>query len=142
MGYALCAGVAAVAASPQPAGAVVLAGDGGFQMSLQELATFQQIKRQGDKLICFVFDNQVLGRVAFGFDNAAGCEFEGPDYVALAKAYGGDGARLSSTEDATDVVTKALAAEGLFIVHVWVDPQVKADMAAFKDNSLQVVNSG
>jgi thiamine pyrophosphate-dependent acetolactate synthase large subunit-like protein len=142
MGYALCAGVAAVAASPQPAGAVVLAGDGGFQMSLQELATFQQIKRQGDKLICFVFDNQVLGRVAFGFDNASGCEFEGPDYVTLAKAYGGDGARLSSTEDATDVVTKALAAEGLFIVHVWVDPQVKADMAAFKDNSLQVMNSG
>ena len=142
MGYGLCAGVAAVLASPQPAGAVVLAGDGGFQMSLQELATFQQLKRPGDKLICFVFDNQVLGRVAFGFDNAAGCEFEGPDYVALAKAYGGDGIRLNSTEDATDAVEKALAAEGLFIVHVWVDPEVKADMAAFKDNSLEVMNSG
>jgi thiamine pyrophosphate-dependent acetolactate synthase large subunit-like protein len=34
MGYALCAGVAAIKASPSPRGAVVLAGDGGFQMSL------------------------------------------------------------------------------------------------------------
>ena len=142
MGYALCAGIAAIAASAQPAGAIVLAGDGGFQMSLQELATFQQIKRPGDKLICFVFDNQVLGRVAFGFDNAAGCEFEGPDYVALAKAYGGDGMLLKETSDAAEVVAKALAADGLFVVHVWVDPEVKADMAAFHDNSLQVMNSG
>lgn len=142
MGYGLCAGIAAILARPSPAGAVVLAGDGGFQMSLQELATFQQCKRPGDKLICFVFDNQILGRVAFGFDNAAGCEFEGPDYVKLAKAYGGEGMRLDDTNKAGEVVGKALAAEGLFIVHVWVDPMVKADMASFKDNSLQVMNSG
>lgn len=142
MGYALCAGVAAIAASPEPAAAVVLAGDGGFQMSLQELATFQQIKRPGDQLICFVLDNQVLGRVAFGFDNAAGCEILGPDYVELAKAYGGNGVRLNATSEAAEVVSQAMAAEGLFIVHVWVDPNVKADMASFKDNSLHVMNSG
>ena len=55
MGYGLCAGIAAVLAKPSPAAAVVLAGDGGFQMTLQELATFQQMKRPGDKLICIVF---------------------------------------------------------------------------------------
>jgi acetolactate synthase I/II/III large subunit len=142
MGYGLCAGVAAVAASPAPAGALVLAGDGGFQMSIQELATFQQIRRPGDKLLCIVFDNEVLGRVAFGFDNAAGCEIVGPDLVAIAKAYGGDGVRLDRTEDASDVIEKAMAAEGLFLIHVIVDPEVKADMAAFKDHSLQVMNSG
>jgi len=75
MGYALNAAVAGILSVPKgPAGAVVLTGDGGFQMSLQELATFQQMKREGDKLLCIVFDNQVLGRVAFGFDKAAGCE--------------------------------------------------------------------
>jgi hypothetical protein len=54
-------------------------------MLLQELATFQQMKRQGDKLLCIVFANQVFGRVAFGFDNrAAGCrEMVGPDYYLL-----------------------------------------------------------
>lgn len=34
MGYALNAGIAAILARPEPAGAVVLAGDGGFQMTL------------------------------------------------------------------------------------------------------------
>jgi thiamine pyrophosphate-dependent acetolactate synthase large subunit-like protein len=34
MGYALNAGIASILASPAPAGAVVLAGDGGFQMTL------------------------------------------------------------------------------------------------------------
>ena len=34
MGYALNAGIAAILARVEPAGAVVLAGDGGFQMTL------------------------------------------------------------------------------------------------------------
>ena len=144
MGYALCAGIAGIFAQPGPAAAVVLAGDGGFQMSLQELATFQQMKRPGDKLICFVFDNAVLGRVAFGFDNAGGCELTGPDYVALAKAYGGDGVRLDKSDDADKIVKQALdsSTEGLFLVHVLVDPKVKADMTTFHDTSLEVMNSG
>jgi thiamine pyrophosphate-dependent acetolactate synthase large subunit-like protein len=142
MGYALNAAIAAVLARPAPAGAVVLAGDGGFQMSLQELATFQQMRRPGDKLLCVVFDNQFLGRVAFGFENAKGCEMIGPDYVALSKAYGGDGIRLDDSTKAEEVVLNAMTAEGLFIVHVCVDPNVKADMATFKDNSLTVMNSG
>ena len=95
MGYALCAGIAAILAKPAPAGAVVLAGDGAFQMTMQELATFQQHKRPGDNLLCVVFDNGLMGRVAFGFDNALGCELTGWDYVAMAKSCGGDGARFS-----------------------------------------------
>jgi thiamine pyrophosphate-dependent acetolactate synthase large subunit-like protein len=100
------------------------------------------MKRPGDKLLCIVFDNQVLGRVAFGFDNAEGCTISGPDYVALAKSYGGDGVRLDKSSDADEVVRKAMAAEGLFMLHVLVDPSVKADMASFHDNSIQVMNSG
>lgn len=142
MGYALNAAIAGIMSQPAPAGAVVLAGDGGFQMSLQELATFQQMKRPGDKLLCIVFDNQVLGRVVFGFENAAGCEMIGPDYVALAKAYGGDGIRLDDCAKAAGVMKQALAAGGLFLVHVIVDPEVKADMATFKDNALKVMTSG
>jgi thiamine pyrophosphate-dependent acetolactate synthase large subunit-like protein len=142
MGYALNAAIAGILCKPEPAGAVVLAGDGGFQMSLQELATFQQMKRPGDKLLCIVFDNQVLGRVVFGFENAKGCEMIGPDYVALAKAYGGDGIRLDDCDKAAGVMKQALAADGLFLIHVIVDPEVKADMATFKDNALKVMASG
>jgi thiamine pyrophosphate-dependent acetolactate synthase large subunit-like protein len=142
MGYALNAGIAAVLANPEPAGAVVLAGDGGFQMSLQELATFQQMKRPGDKLLCIVFDNSLLGRVIFGFNSAEGCEMTGPDYVALVKAYGGDGLRLDDPSQVTNALTQAMAAEGLFLLHVLIDPEVKADMATFKDKALAVMSSG
>jgi thiamine pyrophosphate-dependent acetolactate synthase large subunit-like protein len=143
MGYSLCAGIASIMCRPSPAGSIVLAGDGGFQMSLQELSTFQQYKRNGDRLTVFVFDNKLLGRVAFGFDSALGCEFQSPDYVALAKSYGGNGVRLDDTAKAAEVVKQAFTAEGLFIVHVLVDPKVKADMANFTDNSMKhMMNSG
>lgn len=111
-------------------------------MSLQELITFQQMKRPGDKLLCVVFDNRVLGRVLFGFDHPLGCEVQGPDYVQLVKAYGGDGVRLDDPSQVLPVLTTALATEGLYLIHVIVDPEVKADMASFKDKTLQVTNSG
>lgn len=142
MGYALNAGVAGILARDDPAGAVVLTGDGGFQMTLQELATFQQMKRPGDKLLVIVFDNQLLGRVIFGFENAGGCELLGPDYVALARAYGGDGILLDSDDRAEAVVKEALEKEGLYLIHVAVNPSLKADMASFKDTTLEVINSG
>ena len=66
----------------------------------------------------------------------------GHNYIALSKAYGGDGIRLDDSIEAEAVVLKAMAAEGLFIIHICADPNVKADMAAFKDNSLTVMNSG
>lgn len=92
--------------------------------------------------MCIVLDNDVLGRVAFGFENALGCDIIGPDYVALAKAYGGDGIRLDKSSDAEQVVRMALAAEGLFLIHAIVDPTLKADMATFSDNSINLMNSG
>jgi thiamine pyrophosphate-dependent acetolactate synthase large subunit-like protein len=100
------------------------------------------MKRPGDKLLCIVLDNQVLGRVAFGFDSAEGCDMIGPDYVALAKAYGGNGVRLDKSSDAEEVVRQALCSEGLFTIHVIVNPEVKADMATFRDNSIKLMNSG
>lgn len=142
MGYALNAGIAAILARPAPAGALVLAGDGGFQMTLQELATFQQMKRAGDKLLVIVFDNELLGRVIFGFENAGGCEVKGPDYVTLAEAYGGRGARLDQPGNVGRVLQEALDADGLFVLHVIVDPQCKADMASFRDKTLEVMSSG
>ena len=100
------------------------------------------MKRPGDKLLCIVLDNCKLGRVAFGFKSAEGCDMIGPDYVALTKAYGGDGIRLDKSSDAEAVVRKALTVEGLFMIHVIVDPELKADMATFSDNSIKLMNSG
>ena len=66
MGYGLCAGIAALQTLPAPQRAVVVVGDGGFQMTLQELATFKQHRRPGQRLLVIVFDNALLGRVLCG----------------------------------------------------------------------------
>ena len=66
MGYGLCAGIAALQTLPAPQRAVVVVGDGGFQMTLQELATFKQHCRPGQRLLVIVFDNALLGRVLCG----------------------------------------------------------------------------
>jgi acetolactate synthase-1/2/3 large subunit len=142
MGYALNAAIAGILAKPAPAAAICLAGDGGFQMSLQELATFEQMKRPGDKMLVIVFDNKLLGRVLFGFDQAGGCDILGPDYARLAEAYGGQGARLDDANKVDDILKKALESDGLFMLHVIVDPTCKADMASFKDKAISVMNSG
>mmetsp|Transcript_33344 Transcript_33344/g.57103 ORF Transcript_33344/g.57103 Transcript_33344/m.57103 type:complete len:149 (-) Transcript_33344:179-625(-) len=148
MGYSLCAGVAATLAQPAPARAIVVAGDGGIQMTLCEMATFSQHKREGDSLLVVVFDNSMLGRVAFGFVGSKGCELEGPDLVALAKAYGGAGLRIGGGEEPLQddevavAVAAAMASTGLFLMHVVIDPTLKADMAKFKDGSIALMESG
>jgi hypothetical protein len=40
------------------------------------------------------------------------------------------------------VVRQALKADGLFLIHVIVNPKLKADMATFNDTSIQLMNSG
>jgi thiamine pyrophosphate-dependent acetolactate synthase large subunit-like protein len=141
MGYALCAGIASCLAKPnEPSTSIVLVGDGGFQMTLNELATFQQCKHPGDRLIVLVFDNELLGRVRFGFADARGCELHGPNFAALAVVYGGQGYRVTSPSKARDLVQNASL--GLTILHIPIDPNTKADMAAFKDGAITMMNSG
>ena len=43
-------------------------------------------------MLVIVMDNGTLGRVEFGFKDAKGCEIAGCDWLALAKAYGAEGA--------------------------------------------------
>ena len=81
------------------------------------------------------------GRVIFGFQGAAGCEIDGPDCVALAKAYGGDGVRVEKAGELPAAIDRAVAStSGLFLLHVLIDPLLKADMAAFIDKA--AMNSG
>ena len=53
------------------------------------------------------------GRVIFGFQGAAGCEIDGPDCVALSKAYGGDGVRVEKAGELPAAIDAALAQYGV-----------------------------
>jgi len=147
MGYGLCAGFVASLVNAEKGGrGVVVAGDGGIQMTINELGTVAQhfaCARVKPKLLIIVFDNEALGRVLVGFEGSKGCELgPSPDFVALAKAYGGDGVKLTDPAQLDGVMKTAFASTGLFLIHALTDPTIKADMAVIADTSIKMMNSG
>jgi len=137
MGYALPAAIAASLQRPDQH-VVAIAGDGGVQMTIGELATAMQMRC---RLILVVFVNTILGRVHFGFEGVSGDDIISPDFVALARAYGGDGVRVTSADEADAAVDAAWAykggddGRGVFVVEVHTDPELKAEYAKMKDAS-------
>jgi len=108
MGYSVCAAIAAHCLAPD-AQKVAIAGDGGFQMSLQELATLQDHKV--NKLLVIVMLNGRLGRVqneSWGAEAAEGCGIGCPDLVKLAAAYGAPGTLVDS--DSPEAIAAAVRA--------------------------------
>jgi len=131
MGYGLCAGIAASMQRGPSSKAIVIVGDGGFQMTMNELGTAMQ---HNANLLIVVMDNGVLGRVEFGFKDAKGCTISGCDWVALAKSYGADGAHVRSNDDIESALSRGMDCHGVFVVAAYIDHEVKADMAKMSDS--------
>lgn len=111
MGFGFPAAIGAQFARPD-ALVVAVVGDGGFQMTLSELAT-AAVNKLPVKIL--ILNNKYLGMVrqwqALFFDNRlSGVDLEGnPDFVKLAEAYGMKGFRIKRNADAGRVLEKALA---------------------------------
>ncbi len=117
MGFALPAAMGAKMGMPDvPVWAV--AGDGGIQMNIQELATLQQ---QGVNLKVAIMNNGYLGMVRqwqqfFHAGNYSETPITGPDYVKLADAYGLTGMRITRREDVREAIATAMRTEGTVII--------------------------
>ena len=111
MGYGFPAAIGAQFARPDTEVWAVV-GDGGFQMTLSELATAAIHKLPVKTLI---INNNYLGMVRqwqeLFFDNRlSGVDLEGnPDFVKLAEAYGVKGFRIDKPEDVDSVLEEASA---------------------------------
>lgn len=129
MGYALPAAIGAALARPG-ARVVAFAGDGGFQMSMQELATAVQHRL---KIVVIVCDNGQYGTIAAAaaartddkLTAAHGAAFRipGPDFAALARACGAPAWRVESTQAFASALDAALALDGPGLIHVLTDPR-------------------
>ena len=113
MGYALPAAIGAAVGCPDRP-VWVVAGDGGFQMNLQELATVVQ---EGLPLKIAVVNNGALGMVRqwqdlFYEGRLSESEILGPDLVSLAGAYGIPAWRVSQAADLESVLDDAEATSG------------------------------
>jgi len=108
MGFALPAAIGAKMACPD-AEVWVIAGDGGFQMTMAELATIQQ---EQVKVNIAIVNNGYLGMVRqwqeFFYDRRyAATPLLSPDFVQIARAYGIESSTISARKDVIPTVEAA-----------------------------------
>lgn len=118
MGFGLPAAIGAQLAD-QEATVVAILGDGGFQMTLQELAVIRELNLP---VKVIVLNNHSLGMVRqwqeiFYEERYSYSKFsEQPDFVKLSEAYGIKGIRISTDEEAKEKLEEALTSrEPVFI---------------------------
>jgi acetolactate synthase-1/2/3 large subunit len=117
MGFALPAAMGVKMGRPE-ATVWVVAGDGGFQMNIQELAT---LRDEGVEIKVAIMNNGYLGMVRqwqefFHQRNYSETPISSPDYVKLAEAYGLTGMRVERREDVQAAVQKAMQTPGTVII--------------------------
>ena len=111
MGFGMPAAIGAQFAQPDKT-VVAIVGDGGFQMTLSELAT-AVVNKLPLKII--IINNHYLGMVRqwqnLFYDNRlSGVELKGnPNFVKLAESYGMKGFRIRRSADVRRIITAALA---------------------------------
>ncbi|MEM6275663.1 MAG: thiamine pyrophosphate-binding protein [Pseudomonadota bacterium] len=118
LGYALPAAIGgAVARQGLPT--MAIAGDYGFQYTLQELGTAVEL---GLRLPIFLWDNGKLKEIE---DSMVAAQIppnaviaRNPDFVALAQAYGAAGVAPKSLSEMQDVTRAAFDAKGPTLIHV------------------------
>jgi acetolactate synthase-1/2/3 large subunit len=108
MGFALPAAIGAKFAKPE-SDVWVVVGDGGFQMTMCELATIVQEKI---KINIAIINNGFLGMVRqwqeFFYDKRyVATPLVAPDFAALANAFGIRGERITSRTDVTPTIRSA-----------------------------------
>ncbi|MEV8338694.1 thiamine pyrophosphate-dependent enzyme [Leucobacter sp. NPDC077196] len=131
MGLAVPAAVAASLAFPDRR-AVAVCGDGDFMMNGQELAT---AFAHGGKPLVIVVDNGVYGTIVQHQEKhypgrPSGTRMANPDFAEWMRAFGGHGERVERTEDFTEALDRALAADGPALIHVLIDDTVMPPAAS------------
>lgn len=127
MGYGLGAAIGGCVASGRKRG-VLFTGDGSFGMNLNELATAVS---QKTPVLIVLFDNGVLGMVRQWQDMFYAKRFSATtlarktDYVALAKAFGADGRRVSTMDELRETLEGELPADGPFLIDCKIDMDEK-----------------
>jgi acetolactate synthase-1/2/3 large subunit len=119
MGFGLPASIGAKIGSPDKQ-VIAVIGDGGFQMTIQELGTMAQ-SNVAVKMV--LMNNSFLGMVRqwqqlFFNRRYSSTELKNPDFIMIAKGYGIKGKRLSKRVDIDDAIGEMLEYDGPFLLEV------------------------
>ncbi len=125
MGFELPAAMGAQVGQPEmPVWSI--AGDGGIQMTSQELATVAQ---ENLPVKIALINNGYLGMVRqwqemFFENHLKEVPIPGPEFVKLSEAYGIPAVRVTEQEDVMPALRKAQAHDGPYLIEFVVDPSV------------------
>jgi len=124
MGFGLPAGIGAKIGRPDKQ-VVTFVGDGGFQMTIQELGTILQYKVPV-KIV--VLNNNYLGMVRqwqdmFFDKNYASTELINPDFVMISKAYGIPSKKVWNREDLKSSIEEMLSSEEAYVLEVAIEKE-------------------
>jgi pyruvate dehydrogenase (quinone) len=118
---------------------IVLCGDGGFAMLMQEFLTAVQYELP---IKVFIFNNAGWGLVHLEMEGAGlpvfsqGATFKNPDFAMYALACGAQGFKVTKPGELRDTVSEALHAAGPVVVDVTVDPAEIPSMPHLKMEQL------
>lgn len=134
MGFALPAAIGSKIAAPKR-DVVAVIGDGGYQMTIQELGTIFQ---QNIPLKIVVLNNNFLGMVRqwqqlFFEKRYASTEMTNPDFLAIAKGYYIKAQKVTKRSQLADAVEKMMKTEGSYFLEVCVEKE---------DNVFPMIPSG
>jgi len=121
MGFALPASIGAKMGAPTRE-VIAIIGDGGYQMTIQELGTIFQTKA-AVKIV--VLNNEFLGMVRqwqqLFFDKRyASTEMTNPDFVAIAKGYHINAQRVAKREHLTAAIQEMISSKESYFLEVCV----------------------
>ena len=124
MGFALPAAIGAKMGAPERE-VVAIIGDGGYQMTIQELGTIFQT-RVPVKIV--VLNNDFLGMVRqwqqLFFDKRyASTEMVNPDFVKIAEGYHIQSKRVTKREDLQEAIAEMIASKDPYFLEVCVEKE-------------------
>ncbi|QVY64177.1 biosynthetic-type acetolactate synthase large subunit [Polaribacter sp. Q13] len=124
MGFGLPAAIGAKMAAPER-DVVSISGDGGYQMTIQELGTIFQ---QKIALKVVVLNNDFLGMVRqwqqLFFDKRyASTEMVNPNFVAIAEGYYIKAKKVTKREELADAVAEMMASKEAYFLEVCVEKE-------------------
>lgn len=124
MGFGLPAAIGAKFGRPERP-VCLFCGDGGFQMTEQELGT---ILEYGLKIKIVILNNNYLGNVKqwqklFFNKRYSQTPLVNPDFVTLAKAYGIEAENVEDSTQLEGAITRMMKSENSYLLNVNIDPE-------------------
>ena len=124
MGFGLPAAIGAKFGAPDRT-VCIFAGDGGLQMTEQELGTIQAY---GLDVKIILLSNNVLGMVRqwqelFFEKRFSETDLVNPDFIKLAEAYGIKGRRINSRSELKEAVEEMMQYDGAYILEADVEKE-------------------